>query len=203
MEFEENELIQMINDNDEDVKDALYEKYSYIVEVILTKYNRSIYGLKLDYNEIRQEAFLAFTNALVNYNEEKDTSLATFISMVVERRIISCIRNNRTKKSMLAQKSLSLEFENKNEVELLNKIADVKYEPSHMIEKDENCKTLNEKITSSLSPFEKDVYNLMINNFNYIEIAQILQKDSKSIDNCIQRLRKKIKDLVDTNQNMW
>ena len=136
MEFEENELIQMINDNDEDVKDALYEKYSYIVEVILTKYNRSIYGLKLDYNEIRQEAFLAFTNALVNYNEEKDTSLATFISMVVERRIISCIRNNRTKKSMVAQKSLSLEFENKNEVELLNKIADVKYEPSHMIEKD-------------------------------------------------------------------
>ena len=203
MEFEENELIQMINDNDEDVKDALYEKYSYIVEVILTKYNRSIYGLKLDYNEIRQEAFLGFTNALVNYNEEKDTSLTTFISMVVERRIISCIRNNRTKKSMLAQKSLSLEFENKNEVELLNKIADVKYEPSHMIEKDENCKTLNEKITSSLSPFEKDVYNLMINNFNYVEIAQILQKDSKSIDNCIQRLRKKIKDLVDTNQNMW
>ena len=202
MEFEENELIQMINDNDEDVKDALYEKYSYIVEVILTKYNRSIYGLKLDYNEIRQEAFLGFTNALVNYNEEKDTSLTTFISMVVERRIISCIRNNRTKKSMLAQKSLSLEFENKNEVELLNKIADVKYEPSHMIEKDENCKTLNEKITSSLSPFEKDVYNLMINNFNYVEIAQILQKDSKSIDNCIQRLRKKIKDLVDTNQNM-
>lgn len=202
MEFEENELIQMINDNDEDVKDALYEKYSYIVEVILTKYNRLIYGLKLDYNEIRQEAFLAFTNALVNYNEEKDTSLATFISMVVERRIISCIRNNRTKKSMLAQKSLSLEFENENEVELLNKIADVKYEPSHMIEKDENCKTLNEKITSSLSPFEKDVYNLMINNFNYVEIAQILQKDSKSIDNCIQRLRKKIKDLVDTTQNM-
>lgn len=203
MEFEENELIQMINDNDEDVKDALYEKYSYIVEVILTKYKRSIYGLKLDYKEIRQEAFLAFTNALVNYNEEKDTSLATFISMVVERRIISCIRNNRTKKSMLAQKSLSLEFENENEVELLNKIADVKYEPSHMIEKDENCKTLNEKITSSLSPFEKDVYNLMINNFNYIEIGKILQKDSKSIDNCIQRLRKKIKDLVDTNQNMW
>ena len=202
MEFEENELIQMINDNDEDVKDALYEKYSYIVEVILTKYNRSIYGLKLDYNEIRQEAFLAFTNALVNYNEEKDTSLATFISMVVERRIISCIRNNRTKKSMLAQKSLSLEFENKNEVELLNKIADVKYEPSHMIEKNENCKTLYEKITSSLSPFEKDVYNLMINNFNYVEIGKILQKDSKSIDNCIQRLRKKIKDLVDTTQNM-
>ena len=203
MEFEENELIQMINDNDEDVKDALYEKYSYIVEVILTKYKRSIYGLKLDYKEIRQEAFLAFTNALVNYNEEKDTSLATFISMVVERRIISCIRNNRTKKSIIAQKSLSLEFENDNEVELLNKIADVKYEPSHMIEKDENYKTLNEKITSSLSPFEKDVYNLMINNFNYIEIGKILQKDSKSIDNCIQRLRKKIKDLVDTNQNMW
>ena len=103
---------------------------------------------------------------------------------------------------MLVQKSLSLEFENDNEVELLNKIADVKYEPSHMIEKDENYKTLNEKITSSLSPFEKDVYKLMINNFNYIEIGKILQKDSKSIDNCIQRLRKKIKDLVDANQNM-
>ena len=42
----------------------------------------------------------------------------------------------------------------------------------------------------------------MINNFNYVEIGKILQKDSKSIDNCIQRLRKKIKDLVDTTQNM-
>lgn len=202
MEFEENELIQMINDNDEDVKDALFEKYSYIVEIILAKYNHSIYGLKLDYNEIRQEAYLAFTNALVCYNEEKDTSLATFISMVVERKVLSYIRNKKTKKSLFEKSALSLELENKNELDLLAKIGDIKYEPSYILEKDENCKNLIEKINSSLSPFEKDVYNLLINNFNYCEIAQILKKDVKSIDNCIQRLRKKIKEILDTNKIM-
>lgn len=196
MEFQDNELISMINDNNDDVKDAIFDKYGYIVDIILNKYNHTIYGLKLDYNEIKQEAMLGFTNALVSYNQNKDSSLPTFISLVVERKILNCVRKATTNKRMMEKGTLSLEKEDENEKDLLDRIGDTKYDPLSQMENNENYNNLVNKINSALSPFEKDVYNLIINGFNYIEISNILKKEPKQIDNTIQRIRRKIKDML-------
>jgi RNA polymerase sporulation-specific sigma factor len=55
---------------------------------------------------------------------------------------------------------------------------------------------LIEKIKEKLTPLEQQVFELKINNFNYNEIAEILDKDSKSIDNALQRIKNKIKDKI-------
>lgn len=197
MEFSDERLASMINDYDEDIKDFVYLKYKYIVDIVINKYKNSIYALNLDMNEVRQDALLAFSDALNRYQNDKDSSLPTFISLVVERKILNCVRKGDTAKNKMNNTLISLEqtFDDNN-VTLENFIGDETFEPLTKMQNEENYNDLLRMINELLSPFEKDVYNLVINGFDYIEIAKILNKDPKQIDNTIQRIRNKIKDLV-------
>lgn len=197
MEFNDEVLTLMVNENNEDAKDILFDKYSYIIDIILSKYKKAIYSLNLDYVEVKQEAMVAFSDALIRYSANKDTSLPTFITVVVERKILNCIRSAETIKNKVNTESYSLE----QEYELFKRpleemLGTTTTDPLTKMEDAENYKELTQKIKESLSPFEYDVYKLIINDFGYIDIAKILNKEPKQIDNTIQRVRNKIKSLI-------
>lgn len=197
MEFKDIELINMVCENSEDAKDALYEKYGYIVNIVLNKYKRTMYALGIDYNEIKQEALLGFSDALVAYQGDLETSLPTFITLCTERKVMNYIRKENTKKKKLEKNCISLEQDEKGDINILDFIGDKKYEPLDIIEKTEDYQLLKQKINGILSPAEKDVYNLMIKGYHYTDIAKILNKEIKQIDNTIQRIRRKIKDIIE------
>ena len=197
MEFNDETLTLMVNENNEDAKDKLFEKYSYIIDIILSKYKKAIYTLNIDYVEVKQEAMVAFSDALIKYSANKDTSLPTFISVVVERKILNCIRKGETLKNKVNNEAYSLEQEYEVFKRPLEEIiGSTINDPLTKMEDAENYKELVIKIKEILSPFEKDVYDLIINEFSYIEIAKILNKEPKQIDNTIQRIRNKIKELL-------
>jgi len=197
MEFNDEKLITMFSENDEDAKNILYDKYSYIISIILAKYKRTIYALGIDISEVKQEAMLAFTDALIKYSSDKSTSLPTFISLVVERKIQNCIRKAETTKNKVNTEAYSLEAEYEAFKRPLEEIlGDSSLDPLHKMENEERLEELTKKINDDLSPFEKDVYKLVINGFGYQDIAKILNKEPKQIDNTIQRIRNKIKDLL-------
>ena len=197
MEFNDEKLITMFSENDEDAKNILYDKYSYIISIILAKYKRTIYALGIDISEVKQEAMLAFTDALIKYSSDKSTSLPTFISLVVERKIQNCIRKAETTKNKVNTEAYSLEAEYEVFKRPLEEIlGDSSLDPLHKMENEERLEELTKKINDDLSPFEKDVYKLVINGFGYQDIAKILNKEPKQIDNTIQRIRNKIKDLL-------
>lgn len=197
MELNENDLISLYNEKDEDAKNILFDKYKYIIDIIIAKYKKTIYALNLDISDVKQEAMLGFTDALVSYQSEKETSLPTFISVVVERKIQNVIRNADTIKNKINKESFSLEQDNDAYNRPLEEIiGDYSKDPLNKLELEENIKELTTKIESILSPFEKDVYNLLINDFGYQDIAKILNKEPKQIDNTIQRLKNKIKELL-------
>ena len=197
MEYNDIELTMLVKENDEDAKDLIYDKYNYIIDIILAKYKKTFYVLGIDLKEARQESLLAFTDALIKYSSEKDTSLATFISLVVERKIQNCIRKAETIKNKKNKETYSLDYE----YEVFNKplkeiIGDVEADPLVKMESKENYLELVAKIKGALSPLEYEVYELLINDFNYQDIASILGKEPKQIDNTIQRIRSKIKELI-------
>lgn len=197
MEYNDIELTQMVCENNEDAKDFLYEKYHYIIDIIISKYKKTIYALGMDINEVRQEAMLGFTDALIKYTDSKETSLPTFISLVVERKIQNAVRKAETQKNKIHNEAYSLEYDYETFNRPLEEIiGDNTKDPLRKLENEENYKELTKKINESLSPFEKEVYDLIINDFNYIDIAKILNKEPKQIDNTIQRIRNKIKDLI-------
>lgn len=194
MDYEDNELIEMINESSEDVKDAIYSRFEYIIDIIMQKYKTAIYASKLDYDEVKQEAYLAFSKALTSYNSEKDTSIKTYIYMVIRRRLNNILRNSNSHKRKSSPIIVSLE--DNEEMQLLNVIKDETYEPLKLIENKEKLEIINKKIKEILSPFELEVFNLLQKDLNYIEISDLLENDQKKIDNTIQRIRRKLRDLL-------
>jgi len=197
MEYSDIELTELVRENNEDAKDLIYDKYHYIIDIILAKYKKTFYVLGIDSKEAKQEAMLAFTDALIKYSSDKSTSLATFISLVVERKIQNCIRKAETIKNKKTKETYSLDYE----YEVFNKplkeiIGDPDADPLVKMESKENYLELVTKIKGALSPLEYEVYELLINDFDYQDIAKIMGKKPKQIDNSIQRIRTKIKDLL-------
>ena len=153
--------------------------------------------LKMDQKEVRQEALLAFTDALINYSDNKGASLPTFISLVVERKIQNTVRKADTIKNKKHNQNYSLDYEYETSNKpLIDIIGDPNSDPYIKIESKERTQILKNKIKETLSQFEYEVYKLLINDFTYIEISKILNKTPKQIDNTIQRIRNKIKNLI-------
>jgi len=69
-EFQDNELINLVNEKNEDASDLLFEKYGYIADIIVNKYKKGAYYLSIDLNELKQEALVGFSDALVCYDQE-------------------------------------------------------------------------------------------------------------------------------------
>ena len=192
MEYPDNELVFYLNDNNEEAIDIIYDKYKYIIDVIINKYKRVFYALNIDVEEVRQEANLAFSYAIFNYSDNKDASLSTFINLCVERRVRAVIKKYESNKSRIMSESIS--FDSKlGDVSLDNIIGDDTYEPLRTLENIDMLEYLNNEVKNILSKSELDVYNLLVDGFSYIEIAEKLNKTPKQIDNTIQRIRIKLK----------
>lgn len=197
-EYPDNELVNLVCEKSEEARDLLYDKYSYIVDIIYNKYRRSAYYLSVDLNELRQEALVGFSDALVCFDQDKDVSLSTFISLCVERRVRNYVRKADTYKNKILKSAYSLDatYGDVNEVPLVEKIGDSSTDPQITIEEVDNIRNLKKQIDELLSPSEKEVYELLINDFSYEDIALILNKNIKSVYNTVQRLRGKIKNIL-------
>ena len=193
MEYPDSELEFYLHDNNEDAVDIVYEKYKYIIEVLISKYRRVFYALNIDLDEVKQEANLAFSSAIYSYNQDKDTSMSTFITLCVERKIRQVIKSHETVKSRIHSETLSLN--GKSDVNLEDFIGDETYEPLKTVENIDTIEYINQEVKNILSSSELEVYNLMIQGLDYVEIAKVLDKTPKQIDNSIQRIRIKLKKL--------
>lgn len=197
MKYPDNELVNLVCENNEDARDMLYDKYSYIVDIIVNKYKNSAYYLSVDLVELKQEALLGFSDALVSYDQDKDANLATFISIVVERRVQNYVRKADTLKNKILKSAYSLDTPiGEDEVPLVELMGNDSEDPSKKVEDLENIKNLKKRIDELLSPSEKEVYDLLINDFSYEDIASILNISIKSVYNTAARLRSKIKNIL-------
>ena len=80
-------LIKLALEQDEDAKNKLYDEYKYIVDILIHKYHSIATSLNIEINELEQEAFYAFSDAINSYQLDKNAKLSTFISLCVDRRL--------------------------------------------------------------------------------------------------------------------
>lgn len=196
-EYPDTELVNMISENSEDARDILFDKYKYIIDIIYKKYSKTAYALNIDVKELRQEAMVGFSDALVRYNQDKEASLSTFITLCVERRVRNYVRRADTQKNKIIKESVSLDQPiTEGESTLQEFIGDTSHDPQVTLEKEENLRDLKKKIDELLSPLEKDVYELMVAEFSYDDIASILNINQKQVYNTVARIRDKIKNII-------
>lgn len=186
----DDELIELIKSGNKEALEFLMDKYKELVTMKVSKY----FIIGAEKEDIMQEGMIGLFKAIKNYNIDMESSFKSFANMCVERQLITAIKTSNRQKHMPLNTSLSLNtsYDNQEEHDLLDKFNDNTVEdPLETITKKEYYKQVERAIDNNLSKFEKQVLNRYINGESYIQIAEKLETPVKSVDNAIQRIRKK------------
>lgn len=197
------EIVGLVRKNDKEALNFLLNKYRELVYMKSSKY--FIIGAEKD--DIFQEGMIGLYKAMLNFKEEKHNSFRTFANMCIERQLITAIKSSNRQKHIPLNSYLSLntspgEEEDENEKKLLdvlnNKMAE---DPLDTLTKKEYYNRVENAIDKSLSDFEKQVLKKFIKGDSYVKIAEELESPVKSVDNAIQRIRKKaLKNIVNNEE---
>lgn len=195
------ELIMLYREEDENAKNILYLKYKFIIDILIKKYQKAIIFLNIDMQEVYSECSVGFSDSLRSYQDDKDSTLPTFITLCVERRLNGLIKKYGRKKYKVIKDAYSLDyFDEKFGRTLLEVLTDNSYEPLGTIMQEEEYRELLNSIEKDLSKKENEVFQLMLKGFNYRQIAKMLNKTPKQIDNTMQRIKMKIKKILRTRE---
>lgn len=199
------ELVKLIKqDNNKEALEFLLDKYKELVNMKVGKY----FIIGAEREDMIQEGMIGLYKAVQNFEGDKQSSFKSFANMCVERQMITAIKTSNRQKHMPLNGYLSLnssageeEDDGKDLMEIFN--ANLIEDPLETITKKEYYKNIENTIDKSLSEFEKQVLKRFINGESYEQIATKLDTQAKSVDNAIQRIRKKaIKNIIDVEENV-
>lgn len=175
----------------------LLEKYKALVNIKVCKY--FIVGAERE--DIVQEGLIGLYKAIKDFDIKKQSSFKSFANLCIERQLITAIKTSNRQKHMPLNSYVSLNnaaYDDNEDISLLE-IFDSKTteDPLDTLTQKEYYETVKQVIRDNLSSFEKKVLSGYINGESYVNIAKKLDSPVKSIDNAIQRIRKKaIKNLA-------
>ncbi len=192
------EIIKLINLGDSSALEFIINKYKVFVNIKVSKY--FIVGAEKE--DIVQEGLIGLYKAIKSFDPKKENSFKTFANLCIERQLITAIKSSNRQKHMPLNSYLSLNM-SAYEDEDTDTVMDVfdsnlVEDPLDMITKKEYYNAIECAIDKSLSDFEKKVLNRFAKGESYVQIADKLNTPVKSVDNAIQRIRKKaIRDIID------
>ena len=187
------EIISQIKQGDESALVYLLEKYKDIVNAKVGKY----FIIGAEREDVIQEGMIGLFKAIKDFNPEKQNTFKSFANICVERQLITAIKSSNRQKHMPLNSYLSLNtaaYDNndENSVELIDTFDSKTVEdPLETIMKEEYYNEIQNAVNTSLSKFEKQVLDRFIKGESYVTIAKRLDSPVKSVDNAIQRIRKK------------
>lgn len=199
-DYNDFELVDMIAENNEIAMTIMYKKYEPLIFTSAKRLFEYCNGTGLELNDLIQEGMLGLSKAIDSFTDKKDTLFYTYAKTCIERKIISSIITAKRLKHKILNESISIEKDilNGEEITLENFLADQNGDPEKLILKKESEEEILAILEKEFTPFEKQVFELKKNGFEYKEIAEIMGKDPKSIDNALQRIRAKIKKYLST-----
>lgn len=197
-DYNDYELLSFISEADENANEILFEKYRPLIVGIATKMINYCKGTSLEINDLIQEGMLGLNIAINKFSENRETSFYTYAKKCIESKMISLVVSSRRLKHKILNDSVSIEYssETGEVMNLENILSDERTNPEKQLLSEEQEHELIDKVKKLLTDFEEQVFELKINGFNYKEIGEILDRDAKSIDNALQRIRHKIKDNI-------
>lgn len=195
-DFNDYELLDHIYSCNEDANEIMIYKYRPLTVNLAKKLIKYCNG-GIDLNDLIQEGLVGLNEAIKSYRDDKETNFGTYAKLCIERRMYSLVKSTRTYKNKILNESISLEDDEDNNIDKF--LIDNSFNPSNMIEEFDSQNLILEQLESQLTDLEKQVFELKKNYFNYKEIAEILDKDPKAIDNTIQRIKIKLKKILNLN----
>lgn len=194
-DFNDFELLSYINENDEQASDILFKKYEPLIVSIASRYSNYCGSLGLDINDLIQEGRIALNKAINKYEENKDNTFFTFARICIERRIKSAIVMAKRQKHRVLNESVSIDsLITDTNISFEKLIGNYDNEPEKLLIDFELKGEILEFAKKNFSDIEYQVFELYKDGFDYKEIALIIDKDIKTVNNALQRIKFKLKN---------
>ncbi len=149
-----------------------------------------------DSDDLVQEGMIGLFNAVRDYNPDKEASFSSFAELCVRRQIFTAIKTAGRQKHIPLNTYVSLNKpidDEQPDITLSDTIAGpVLSDPETLYIRNENLRAVEAEIDEKLTDLEKRVLILHLQGMSYSEISEIIDKPAKSIDNALQRIKKKL-----------
>ena len=187
------ELVEAAQSGNKDAMDDIILRYKNLVYMTASRY----YMQGFDNDDIVQEGMLGLYSAILDYKGGK-AKFKTFATMCITRKIISLLKSATRQKNIPLNSSVSLDAPltegNCSLSDVL--LSSDRKNPETMVITSENLSHYENGIKNNLSPFELKFLFYQLDGLTYKDIAKILNKDIKSVDNAVQRIKKKLKSIL-------
>ncbi len=199
-EMTDEQIVLEVQKGDKQALSYLMNKYKELVNIKVSKY----FMVGAEKEDIIQEGSIGLFKAIKTFKKDKNSSFKSFANMCIERQLITAIKSSTRQKHIPLNSYLSLnasayDSDEENGIELINTLDNKMVEdPLETVMKKEYFEQIENSIQKSLSSFEKQVLDGYIKGYSYVTIAKQLDAPVKSVDNAIQRIRKKaVKNMLD------
>lgn len=195
-ELSDEKIVILARNGDRIADEVLYDRYKNVVRMKAHPY----FLVGADREDLIQEGMIGFYKATRDYEDSHGASFRSFAELCITRQIITAIKSATRKKHMPLNTYVSI-YKKINEEEGERSILDTATQlqvdsPEDSFIVKESMNTLLEKLELTLSELEKNTLNLFLEGKSYVEIAETLNKSTKTVDNALQRIKKKVEKIL-------
>lgn len=197
---DEKELLLRCQKGDNDATEEMLNRYKNMVRSKAT----ALYLVGADKEDLIQEGMIGLFKAIREYTPERNDSFAAFAGLCITRQMYTAIKASNTKKNLPLNNYVSFDLyafaedgaSGENGTGVYERIGYWQKDPEESVIDRENALRIEEEVFASLSKMERQVLSYYASGMPYQEIAKVMEKEPKSIDNALQRIRKKLKTVL-------
>ena len=191
-EISDEELQECCRNGDKAAENCLLDRYA----VHVRKLAAPLYICGGDKEDLIQEGNMGLYEAILRFDPKRDVRFATFADVCIRRAQYKAIESSNRKKHAPMNFRISIDIFDENDDSYdIAQAADEKFNPEAIVLDKEHAKQIYDRIITVLSPMELTVLEKYLDGKDYIEIADDIGKEKKSIDNALQRIRRKVKQI--------
>ncbi|WP_350445942.1 RNA polymerase sporulation sigma factor SigH [Anaeromonas gelatinilytica] len=198
--MDDGEIVKRAKDGDTQALEYLIKKYKNFVRAKA----RSYFLIGADKEDIIQEGMIGLYKAIRDFREDKLASFRAFAELCITRQIITAIKTATRQKHIPLNSYVSLNkpiYDEESDRTLMDVLSGAKVsDPEDLIISQEELSRIEEKIGEILSELEWEVLMSYLQGKSYQEIAVDLKRHVKSIDNALQRVKRKLEKSLEQKE---
>ncbi|MCM3218007.1 MULTISPECIES: RNA polymerase sporulation sigma factor SigH [Niallia] len=200
LELEDETLVELVHKGESDALDFLIQKYRNFVRAKA----RSYFLIGADKEDIVQEGMIGLYKAIRDFKGDKLSSFKAFAELCITRQIITAIKTATRQKHIPLNSYVSLDkpiYDEESDRTLMDVISGAKIlDPEELIINQEEFDHIEVKMSELLSDLERKVLALYLDGQSYQEISEELNRHVKSIDNALQRVKRKLERYLEIRE---
>ncbi|KQL41417.1 MULTISPECIES: RNA polymerase sporulation sigma factor SigH [Bacillaceae] len=198
--LEDEVILEYVREGDQEALTFLIQKYRNFVKAK----SRSYFLIGADREDIIQEGMIGLYKAIRDYKEDKLSSFKAFAELCITRQIITAIKTATRQKHIPLNSYVSLDkpiYDEESDRTLLDVLTETKnMDPEELVINQEENVDIELKMSELLSDLERKVLSLYLDGRSYQEISEELNRHVKSIDNALQRVKRKLERYMEIRE---